>query len=379
MNLYTRLMSLFIFFACLFITYVALSNAKNKKKQHIIITIYTVIIVILGYFYKPYYTADLYRIFETIKLYYEPLSLSQMLSTITISNFTRIYYYIFAHFHLYQLLPAANALIVYGIVFNIFKKCNTKYKINNHSFSIIFLFILSSGQFVEVVSGTRFMISSTILFYCVYSEYLNNKKIINHIFLYLIAALFHPAGLVLICIRFLFSFFQKEKNITKKFISIISIILVLIFIYFNANNQFSLAIAKAKAYISEDVYSYYWEYIIAVIDMLFMFSSLRTLKRIDYTSYMKNNNYIGLYKLFFVVTVVMFPVYSIFHRFRLFLCFMFIPILFMIYEKLDKDENNDYKKKYNGWMMLFLLITYALTFLRGNLCGINFFDNYFHY
>jgi len=375
MFIYERILSLFIYFVILLITTFLIQKKSNFKHLNKILFIYVILLSIMAYFYKPYKTADLYRIFEQMKLYYEPLNFQQFLNWASHNSnfFGMLYFYVFSKTGIYNLMPAITAFIFYGLVFKIFLKSQNIFYVNQKDLVFIFLFIMAGGQYVEVISGIRFMLSMVIVSYCIFCENYCGKNIFQNILLYIFSSLIHPASLVISLLRFIYLLFQTEKNKYNKIFKVIFISIFLIFIFILAKSQIVDALNKAEAYATNDIYSYTWEYIIAFLIMIYMYFVLKCFKRIDKINYKKNLNYIRFFKMMYIITFCLFFVYSIFHRYRSFLSIIFIPILFSVYKKMEEKGMEEKRKNFNNITLLFLIILFVLIFVRGNLCGLNFF------
>ena len=375
MFIYKRIISLSIFLIFLLINGFLLFKAKNNNERKKILFLYSIVLAVLGFLYTPYVTADLYRIFEQLQLYYEPLNFTQFLNWAKTNPifFGMLYYYFFAKIKVYSLLPAITAFIFYNLIFSIFNKSTRKFDIKSFDIIVIFIFIMAGGQYVDVISGIRCMLSMSIVAYCIYNEFFENKKIFSNIFLYIIASMIHPASLILVLLRFIYYIFQGKGNRISKFVKfILSTIFCICFILLLKNNLIE-AFKKADGYATVNVYSYMWEYIIAIITMMYMFFVLRCFKRIDRVSFNNNLKFINFFKVIYIITLLCFPVYSIFHRYRSFLSMIFIPILCMTYRKLEKADNERYLKNFNTLSCVILIIQLLIVFVRGNLCGFNIF------
>lgn len=375
MNVSQRVISLSVFFFFLVSTYFFISNSNRIKIKNLTF-LYICILSIMAYFYVPYKTADLYRIFEQIDIYYSHLSFSEFLEwafKINTNIVSMLYYYLFAKIGLYHLLPLTNCFIFYYIIFKIYNNFVENSEILKKDAGIVFMIVMAGGQYIEVISGIRFMLAASIFIFCLYREFFKEKNIISDIPLYLASTLIHISLSIPIIFRIVFKIFQGESNSLKKIFGVVLSLGMLVFIYFFGSNFMNYVFESGYKYISTDSYSYFWEYLIAIINMYYLYLVYKTVKKINYEKYKKYYNYEKFIFVFFIFTLIMFPTYSIFHRFRTIVWFLNIPNFVFLFEGLRKNNNSSHNKNVYSITMLILFITYILIFTRGNLCGLNFF------
>ncbi|EJT6498973.1 EpsG family protein [Clostridium perfringens] len=373
MFLFERIIGVGIYFFITIIFSVLISKSSIKKIG-IILFFLNIIIGILAFFYLPSESADLYRLtifknqysimtFEQIKLIMEKSS----------TPIAILYLYLIGKLKYDGFLPMITSLIFFGNSFAILTKFSKRYSIKPKNISIGLLFFLSSGVFIEVISGIRSMLAFSILAMCIYNEFIDEKPIIYDSIWYLIASLMHPVALVLTIIRFIFIFFEGSKSVSKIIfnftIFIISFILVIIY----GDKYINSTIDIIKHYIGSSVYRYVWEYIIGffmlivIINMLIYYSN-------NIKKYYKDNKLNKLYKFSCLITtiiIIMSFEYSTFHRFILLLSILVLPILLIDLEFCANFNN----KKYNFRNFVIFMSITILFFacFRGNLSGLKFF------
>ncbi len=373
MSIVNRTLSLLIYLFFLLLTIFLLNKDKKNRNTKKILFFYTIILSVMAYFYTPSPGADLTRVFEMLDKYYSRLNFNDFIlwSKGSTTFFSMLYYYIFAKIGNVHLLPACTALVFYTLIFKIFlnfaEKCDSKNKV------LLFLFLMSNGFYVEVISGIRFMLSMSIIIWCIYLEFFKDKKIISHLPLYLIASLMHPAILIVVLIRFFYLFFQSDVNKNRKILRYMLILLFIPIFMILGKTYIMSALEKADLYLSNDIYSYFWEYIIAIIDIIYIFMILRTYRRNTKVISPIDKNYYNFVLMFFLITFLFIGTYSIFHRFRFFVHLLVIPYFIANLEALDNSGNTLKIKNYKINNIIIITIIYILTFIRGNLCGLNMF------
>ena len=220
------------------------------------------------------------------------------------------------------------------------------------------------------------MLSFSIIALCCYNEFFENKSFMVHIPLYLFASLMHDAALVLTIIRLLFLVFQHEEKKVKRFINVIMLLLVLIFVMIYGKNTILAAFNHGSNYVNDEVYFYVWEYIVAIFCMLFMYYSIIAffkLKKkglINDIAICKCGSFV---RILLVINTIFYFEYSIFHRYRTFIMIMILPIIGYLMEEYRKSKPNVLKGYYKNFQ-LFFAVTYCITLIRGNMSGLKFFE-----
>ena len=375
MYLKERLIGISIYMFVFFLIIMLLSLTNSKKNARYILILYIFIIGIMGYFYLPSQTADLYRIQTLIKMYYSSYTFSDIFETIQRINFQiyPIYYWIFGKIGNVNLLPAITGVWFYSNVFYILYDSSKRNKWSNKILILLLMFVIAGGQFVEVISGIRSMLAFSIVAVCLYNEIYRKKSIYVNLPFYLFAGLLHEAAFVLIGIRILLMLIQKEKKMFLYIKNILLLIIVIIVVFKFGQNTFNSIISRGSSYLTKNIYSNLWEYIIAISCNLFMIYSLIISKKI--LKQTPNEEMIKLRKIslvYLIIDMLFIIEYSIFHSFRSFVMFLIIPIIGFNFNFIE-ENNGKYFKKYQKVFYLFIVFTIMLTLVRGNVSGLKFF------
>ena len=196
-----------------------------------------------------------------------------------------------------------------------------------------------------------------------------NKNIIYNIFFYIFAVLLHNAAMPLTGMRFICLLFEKKKKpvwtIINFLIALGSILLALRL----GNDYIDAALEKATLYMSQNTYSYIWEYIIASIGILLILYVLYKLKKRYPMEWIRTKAPARYLLLNLVYTLFFFNVYSIFHRFFSASLICSIPIIIEFFS--CEYAKQRYKMRFR--VVLVLLIILLLASIRGNLSGYKFF------
>lgn len=382
MFIFQRVISLCIFSIILFITYALLTKFKGEKNVKRILVFYLFVLGIMGYFYNPYKTADLYTIREHITNIYTNVSFKDVFEQMKSSRMPLqiLYYWFFVQVGNLRLLPCITAMITYFNIFYIIFKASKKLKWDNRIIAKIFIIFMCAGQFVEVISGIRSMLSYSFIALAVYLDYFEEKGFIKTLPLYFIGVFLHDSAYPLLILRIAMLLIQKNKrksefsNKIHKVINIISFFSIFFISFFIFENLLIELVEHAKYYFLGGIYFYIWEYIIAFLCMILCIKSLGVYKDINkkYRENRISDNYINFLNIAIIVNMFFFFEYSIFQRYRTFVMMLMLPI---IGENLYLISNNNKLKEYQGYkrfLIFFMGIIYLLACVRGNLCNLKF-------
>lgn len=243
---------------------------KTKWSIPAILYTYTGVLAVMGFFYKPYTTSDLYRIYEQLDIYaqydfFKFLKINALASTTPVS---RILYWAMGKIGIHELLPAFAAAVTYFCIFYVVIKTAEMYEAGRVDVALTVLFLMSTGAYMMVISNIRTMMAVSLVCLCFFRESIENKNNKWHILLYLLAAGLHNMGLLVLLIR-LSLYISKLKLSRKRWLlaggGIMMLLLLMWVIVPEVMNRFIL---KVKDYFFGETYSYIWEYISGGIVMV---------------------------------------------------------------------------------------------------------------
>lgn len=358
MEIKKRAISLIIFLAIniLFFLIIKKSNTKHVK---LAIISFVIILTVMAFLYNPLKTADLYRIQEALKSHYLPMATTTLFEKIADSNtpVANIYYFIIAKTGNVRLMPAITALIYYSIVCYIAYDNAKEKKYSSSILASSILMFMSFGQFLEVISGIRTMLSFSIISYCVYEEQNKNKRVLFHIPIYIIASLIHPVGLIASLVRITAYILKESKG---RVITKVATICAIIAVMFIGQNIILGAFEKGSNYINSESYKYTWEYIIGILTIVFIVTSAN----LHGQKNLVNTKILSL--LFILLAVILFQEYNTFHRLVILSTMISIPL---IQDNLYFLQETGRKKRIAMYHASALTIG-LLSLIRGNLSGL---------
>jgi len=372
MYILERLVGVVLYCLVLLICLVALSVSKKSK---VILFIYSMALSVMAYFYVPSKSADLYRIFGMME-YYVSFPFNEILDLMSTyeTPLALLYYYFIGKTGLLNLLPALTALIYYGNIFSVISKVQEKYKLNGYSTAIIVLFVMSFGQYIQVISGIRTMLAFSIIAKCVYQEFFEQKPLIFNFWKYIIAMLFHQAAIVVVVTRILYELFLfntgKSRSTTVK----VGGILIIVFLGIRYGNRlFNTVLLSATHYLTSNVYFFFWEFLLTFIHIILIIILMHRYKKVlkSESSTFHIYRYVSL--MLIIDLIFMFE-YNTFQRFAVMISMLVIPILGKIFKHIQDNNTMRFSRNTTTIVIIFSIIILAIACLRGNLSALKFFQ-----
>lgn len=336
----------------------------TKKTLRKILRMYAIILSILAYIYIPNPGYDLERIYITFSQYYKPMTLHGLLELLkrTYTPTINVFYYLVSKSGFYGLAPAAASFVFFSCMFSIFADSCEKYNIIGKKRIVYLIFIMSMGTYLEVISNIRCMTAFAIIAYCSYNEIFNKKSIIAHIPIYFIASTMHLAALAITIIRFVIYPFQKKKFRLLYVLLPLTIVTIIYIFYPNYIKQIFFTESYYKSYVS---YGYLPEYILmSIMTIYIIFIKIIHRKSIISNDSLKTINIFSI--ILFMIMILNFSEYSMFHRIGTLHFLINIPIMGNYLYLIKKKES---------LMMMFIISTVVLLVAGsfGNLCGFKYF------
>lgn len=319
---------------------------KNDRSIKKILFIYSVILSVLAFFYVPYETADLYRINEYIEAF-KKYSFDELLRK-QVTNpeigLASILYWAIGKTGIPQLLPVITSFVCYSCIFYIIKKTARNNQISGKNVAMTLLYYMSIGNYMFVVTGIRCMLGISLLSFCFYRESVEKKFNILHIPLYIIAAFIHSFSAVLIAARFLVSIFDTKTTPIRKIIYFVFLGAGIVLVFRNFGGYISEIMEKADSYLNGDLYSYVWEYIIAILTCVVIIYVFSKHKNINHESNVKLNVWLLYEVALFAIALCVCWEFTIFHRLTTYI----MPIIALPLLMTALQSNDNMRKKINN-------------------------------
>lgn len=353
---------------------IAFSNIKCKN----ILRLYLVLLGGMGFFYHPYITADLYRIYDYMK-WYATFNFSDFYQTLVVSSSvptSRILFWLIGKTGILELLPLLSAIISYAFIFYTLEKSRERFQISRQNFAIALFFLMSGSIYISVIGGVRMMLALSMIFFCFYRETVEKKEFpIFHIPLYLIAVFMHDMALIVLAIRIFSSIFDKRKSPVKKLFIVLGIGVMFFAAVALFRYKLESVFEKSTTYLTDSGYYDIWEYImggIYIVFFLFLFVKFKPLKK----QYLELNVYQTAASVGGLFAIICCYDFSIFYR-----CIghvvpiLMMPTLMIVLEKTEEQTTGRFKMvSIRCVVMLFSLLLLFIGGTRGSLSALKFFE-----
>lgn len=371
MNIIARIVGVSIYFFTLIIICFLLRKCKKENVNRILF-IYSILLSLMGFFFVPNIHNDLYRVYEIMngysiipfKSFFENYVLK---SSVPISL---LYYWMIGQLKINGLLPFITSFIFYTNVFYIIGDYYKKNNISNKALGLSLLIIMCNSSFFETISGIRNMLAFSIILRCFYDEFYNNKSIVKNIIWYVVSSLIHPAAIIPIFLRLIFSLIEKKSSSKLKVLIPVLSVGVLVFLYYFGFSFIQNAINMGENYINKVEYSYIWETILScliIVALIFMKIRCKKFTFLENRTGLLNNK--NLSRIIELMTILFIFEHSIFFRYSNFNLFFNIPIIMVYCNELYNNKNKNYRL-----VFLYFISLLIITCIRGNLCSLKFWE-----
>lgn len=384
MFLFERIIGIGTYSFTLIVFCFLMSRQKDYKKMKILSGVYTFALAAMAFAYVPYETADLYRVYGYIEAF-EKYNFTDLWNTHVLNSqigLANIIYWLVGQIGIPQLLPFFTTIICYSCIFYIALRSAEKNGISGGNLAIALFFYMSTGNFMFVVSGIRCMLGISLFAFCFFRENVEKKFNILHIPLYIISAFIHYLAAVLILMRFVIPIFDLKTTPVKRlfywFVSGAGTLISLIVF----SDYIENIMEKADSYLTGDMYSYVWEYVIGIIAAVVFVYLFARKNRVMAGTNIKLNVWLIYDVILLVVAVVFCYEFTIFHRLTTYIMpIISLPLMMTALE--NKSQANALTRHAQhvsdvriGMKQVILILStmlLALACVRGTLSSLKFF------
>lgn len=362
---------------CYFITY---THYKGTKYA---LALYVFLLSVMGYFYVPYETADLYRLIPTMH-FYSNMTLEGILNVVMgslITPLVPIYYHVIGLFGVDELLPAITVFIAFSFCFAFFYEYTKNTQSETRYLALALFTYMARGVFLQTASNIRTGLALAILAWCVYEEFVERKSLTKLLPLYLSAACIHITGQFVCVCLVLYSLLKmfKKKLSFGKFLLLGGVVTsISVWGIEVANRILDKAQRYTEAYQEGTGYTYYWEALLTVLGLIIVGYCLKiTKEKLEcntsngITVYKGFADYVNFVWLLCLVDCLCgFIEFNIFMRLNYFIMMVSVPVITFV---LQDDFINGNKSRYR-FILLLSSIMLFIACARGDLCGYKFFE-----
>lgn len=362
-----RLIGVGLFFAALVICWGLIRFTQIDYRK--ILLGYMTALALMGFFYEPYETSDLFRINQSIALF-SACSFPEFVQRYlfqTTAPLSRLIYWIVGKIGIYALLPASAAALTYGCIFYIVIHAAQKCEISRRDIAMTVLFLMSTGSYMMTISNIRNMTAVAVVCLCFYRETIENKNSRWHILLYAAAALMHNMGVLVVLIRFAVKYRNIRFNWKKALIGLTGAICAAAVLWLIAPDFVEKYAGKVLDYLFAESYSYGWEYLSGSLILAMEFYILYYAHKHQYQMSVQWQDTRIFLLICLLVACVLCSVFTFFTRFSTFVSPILTAPLMMLVLKKDRQD------KYHKVVFGLSLATLFLACARGQLCSLKFF------
>ena len=372
MFLFERIVGVATYSIIMIIACNGIGVSKERRSKYALIA-YACMIGFLGLIYVPYETADLSRLLQYMHSW-AYMDFETMIEACrnTTSPVYLLYFWIVGQFHIDGLLPAITAFLGYSLIFSCIWDYSQRNNCSNKQLALVVAFLMSTTLFMGFISGIRNSLATSLVFYAWYSEMYRNRSVLLVAPIYVIAALLHPAAIILIAYRLVLYFFQSESPMYKRLFNGFFGIVILVAFLIYGDPYMSVIAEKGSSYLSGIHYSYVWEQLISAVEVIVVGVAVKRAYRVLKTSPVDKSLLIMLISLLVLMVAAFFINYTIFIRFSQFLLLWgLLPIIRVLKEEESLPKS---KKKFSQMFVVVTILLLVLSCSRGSLCSYKFFE-----
>ena len=149
-----------LIFVCFLLTKTNLSLKATLR-------FYLLCLCIMAFFYKPYVTADLYRIYETTD-YFTKMPFVEFWRRIIVGSekpAAYLLYWCIGKTGVKALLPTFSAFVCYSLIFYVINKTSELFAISMRNVACVLFFVMTTSIYISVIGGIRMMISISLIMF----------------------------------------------------------------------------------------------------------------------------------------------------------------------------------------------------------------------
>lgn len=377
MFLFERLFGLAAYMTILILVCFLLVKTNLSLKASL--RFYLLCLCIMAFFYKPYVTADLYRIYEKVD-YFSTIPFVEFWRHFIVGSDTpaaRLLYWCIGKIGVKALLPTYSAFVCYSLIFYVINKTSELFSISKRNVACVLFFVMTTSIYISVIGGIRMMTSICFIMFGYFRGTVEKKFGIIDILFYVISILTHSMSFVIIGICILVSLFDSGRKALQRIGYVLIIAVAGVALSANISTTVNNLYEKFLAYIFGDKHSDSWEYLMGafiIILLLLSFLEFRPIRKDKNHRLLRSYNTASL--LFIVIAVCFCFEFSIFYRFGAQLAVLFsAPAMLVALEERGSKTNSFISRiGFKNAMILLSMIIAAISCTRGSLSSLKFFE-----
>lgn len=374
MNIAARLIGVgtFAYFLVMFCLLIIYTNISVRS----LLGWYAVVLAVMGFFYEPYITSDLYRI-RGMMVTFSTMELPAFIRTYVTNSavpVARLLYWLVGRTGVLGLLPALASMVSYGCIFYILQDAARRCGSKRQDVALTLLFIMAAGQYMFTVSNIRTMIAMSLICLCLYRETVQKKRTVWNLPLYLMAATMHTMAIPAIAMRVLLPIFYRKMSFWKKAAFLTLVAAVCAVVYAFVPNLADELREKVDDYLFGDSYSYFWEYLIGAIAL---FVEVYVLRIYAVRAKIREEVWDAIHWMLTLcvgAAIAFCFIFSVFHRLVTYIApILAIPLMLSVLREEPAVEPVGKTQNRRTLIAVVSLCMLVLTCSRGSLCSFKFF------
>lgn len=363
---------LILLFVCVILTKTT-ATCKSTLK------FYIVCLCIMAFLYKPYITADLYRIYEEMN-FYAKIDFLYFWENIALQSsvpIARLLYWGIGKTGISALMPTVSAFICYSFIFYIISKTQELFSISKRSVAYVLFFVMTTSIYISVIGGIRMMIALSMIAFSFFRNTVERKVNIFDILLYGLSIFIHAMGVVLIVICLAVTVFHARERFSGKSMFILVIGGIGVAFASNFSNIFSYVYEKVLDYVLGDRHSDIWEYIMGSLIMMVLVILIYEFRRISKdVDCLVLKSYNAATVVCMIIAAVFCFEFSIFYRFGGQLAVILaIPMMMVTLEKTKGKPSRVIRTTdFRSVLILLSILIAFISCTRGSLSSLKFFE-----
>ncbi len=363
----------------LMLLFVCILLAKTNASCKGVLRFYICCLCVMAFFYKPYITGDLYRIYETMDFFAEMdfLYFWENYARDTSIPLARLLFWCIAKTGVNSILPAFSAFVCYSFIFYIINRTQKIFSVSKKNTACVLFLVMTTSVYISVIGGIRMMLALSMITFSYFRNTVEKRIKLFDIGLYVISIFLHSMSMVVLGICAGVTLFNAKRNYIRRIGFALAIGAFGFIIIHNFSDVVNGFYQKFYDYVLGDRHSDRWEYIMGCLIialLILLMYEFRFIRKDDACLRLKSYNAATLCCV--AIAICFCFEFSIFYRFGGQLAVIFgIPMLMVTLEKTSGRPSRVLKKiDFKAAMILISMMIAVISCTRGSLSSLKFFE-----
>ena len=377
MFLYERIFGFGLYMLVLLFVCVLLTKTNASCKSTL--RFYIICLCTMAFFYKPYITGDLYRIYEQMT-FFSAMQFSYFWENYALTSsvpIARVLFWCISKTGVNALLPVFSSFVCFSLIFHIINKTQKMFSVSKKNVAYVLFFVMTTSIYISVIGGIRMMLALAMITFSFFRGTVEKKVSFIDILIYLVSVFIHTTSVIVIGICVLVTIFDSKKRFLRR-LGFIFVVGIAGFVFArNFNSIINSVYLKFIDYVLGDRHSDMWEYIMGTLIVIQLLVLLVEFHRLHKEEGLKDLRSYNCAMLWCVIIAVVFCFeFSIFYRFAGHLAVIFsIPMMLVTLEKSNGRPSRVVRwMDFKGILMVISAAIAAISCTRGSLSSLKFFE-----